>query len=79
MNNNNIIGIIPCAGTASRLHNLPKFMLPTKDNNECLIKKYIFAWMAYQQYSILLNNIKVIKYIFIYFFCIYSMSNKSFI
>lgn len=28
-----IIGLLPCAGTASRLHGLPKFMLSLKEGN----------------------------------------------
>jgi hypothetical protein len=28
-----LIGLIPCAGTASRLYNIPKFILPLKDKN----------------------------------------------
>ena len=38
---NNIIGIIPCAGTASRLFSLPKFMLPMKDNNLSIMTNWI--------------------------------------
>jgi 2-C-methyl-D-erythritol 4-phosphate cytidylyltransferase len=38
---NNIIGILPCAGTASRLFCLPKFMLPMKDNNASLMSNWI--------------------------------------
>ena len=37
----NIIGLIPCAGTASRLFNLPKFMLPLKDKNVSLLSNWI--------------------------------------
>jgi len=36
-----IIGILPCAGTSSRLFNLPKFMLPMKDDNCSLITNWI--------------------------------------
>ncbi len=36
-----IIGLLPCAGTASRLHNLPKFMLPLKDAKGCLLTRWI--------------------------------------
>jgi len=36
-----IIGLLPCAGTASRLHNLPKFMLPLKDTKGCLLTRWI--------------------------------------
>tara|TARA_B100000925_G_C22007870_1_gene474574 strand:- start:2462 stop:3832 length:1371 start_codon:yes stop_codon:yes gene_type:complete len=37
----NIIGLLPCAGTASRLHNLPKFMLPLKNTKGCLLTRWI--------------------------------------
>lgn len=37
----NIIGIIPCAGKATRLYNLPKFMLPMRDKNMALITNWI--------------------------------------
>mgnify|MGYP001239901368 CR=1 FL=1 len=37
----NIIGLLPCAGTASRLYNLPKFMLPLKGTKGCLLTKWI--------------------------------------
>lgn len=36
-----LIGLIPCAGTSSRLLNLPKFMLPLKDKNISLISNWI--------------------------------------
>ena len=36
-----VIGLIPCAGTASRLFNLPKFMLPMKDKNISLLSNWI--------------------------------------
>lgn len=36
-----IIGLIPCAGTASRLFNLPKFMLPLRDKNMSLLTNWI--------------------------------------
>lgn len=36
-----VIGVIPCAGTASRLFNLPKFMLPMKDKNISLLSNWI--------------------------------------
>jgi hypothetical protein len=35
------IGILPCAGTASRLHGLPKFMLPLKEENGCLLSRWV--------------------------------------
>ena len=34
------IGILPCAGTASRIGRLPKFMFPM-ENNECLLSLWI--------------------------------------
>lgn len=40
-NNETIIGLLPCAGTASRLYNLPKFMLPLKDTKGCLLTQWI--------------------------------------
>jgi hypothetical protein len=36
-----MLGILPCAGTASRLFNLPKFMLPTKKEQCSLIVYWI--------------------------------------
>jgi hypothetical protein len=36
-----MLGILPCAGTASRLFNLPKFMLPTKKEQCALIVYWI--------------------------------------
>jgi len=36
-----IIGLLPCAGTASRLHGLPKFMLPLKEGKGCLLSRWI--------------------------------------
>ena len=30
---NNIIGLIPCSGTASRINGIPKFLLPCKEGN----------------------------------------------
>lgn len=39
--NKNILGILPCAGSASRLYNLPKFMLPLKDEKKCLLSRWI--------------------------------------
>lgn len=36
-----VIGLIPCAGTSSRLFNLPKFMLPMKDKNISLLSNWI--------------------------------------
>lgn len=35
------IGIIPCAGTSSRLFNLPKFLLPMCNENKSLISHWI--------------------------------------
>ena len=32
-----MIGLIPCAGTANRIFNLPKFILPLKDTNFSLL------------------------------------------
>ena len=43
----NVIGLLPCAGTASRLFNLPKFMLPLRDDNRSLLSNWI---------DILINN-----------------------
>ena len=48
-----MLGILPCAGTASRLFNIPKFMLPTK-NEQCSLIVY---WIN------LLINIKCNKII----------------
>lgn len=36
-----IIGLLPCAGTASRLYNLPKYMLPLKNENGSLLSRWI--------------------------------------
>lgn len=36
----NIIGLLPCAGTASRLYNIPKFILPLKDKNYSLLTNW---------------------------------------
>ena len=36
-----MLGILPCAGTASRLFNIPKFMLPTKEEKCPLIINWI--------------------------------------
>lgn len=41
--NKNIIGILPCAGKATRLHSLPKFMLPLRDNSGCLLTTWIYG------------------------------------
>jgi len=38
---NNIIGLLPCAGSAQRLMGLPKFMLPLKDKKKCLLTNWI--------------------------------------
>ena len=35
------IGLLPCAGSATRLLGLPKFMLPLKDEKMCLLTKWI--------------------------------------
>ena len=43
----NVLGLLPCAGTASRLFNLPKFMLPLRDDNRSLLSNWI---------DILINN-----------------------
>ena len=37
----NIIGLLPCAGTSSRLFNIPKFMLPLKNEKSSLLVKWI--------------------------------------
>ena len=37
----NKIGLLPCAGSATRLMNLPKFMLPLKYTKKCLLTKWI--------------------------------------
>jgi len=34
------LGILPCAGTASRLFHLPKFMLPCKDESQSLLSHW---------------------------------------
>lgn len=38
---NNILGIIPCAGTASRMGYIPKFLLPSPTNNITLLDNTI--------------------------------------
>lgn len=35
-----MIGLLPCAGIASRLSNIPKFILPTRHSNSSLITKW---------------------------------------
>ena len=39
--NKNIIGLLPCAGTSSRIFNLPKYMLPLRDDNYSLLSNWI--------------------------------------
>lgn len=36
-----ITGLLPCAGTATRLKNLPKFMLPLKSSGTCLLTRWV--------------------------------------
>jgi len=38
---NNILGIIPCAGTANRMNNIPKFLLPSPIENNTLFDNII--------------------------------------
>lgn len=36
-----MLGLIPCAGSASRLSNLPKFMLPLHTGKGCLLSRWV--------------------------------------
>jgi len=36
-----LLGLIPCAGSASRLSNLPKFMLPLHTGQGCLLTRWV--------------------------------------
>ena len=66
-NNETIIGLLPCAGTASRLHGLPKFMLPLKNTKGCLLTQWINILLLNECSKIIIgasnNTIEFIKYI----------------
>lgn len=37
-----VVGLIPCAGTASRLNGLPKYLLPAPHGRQCLWEQLVF-------------------------------------
>jgi hypothetical protein len=63
VSNKPIIGLLPCAGTASRLHNLPKFMLPLKDTAGCLLSQWVYILLSNNCDKIIIGLQKVLKYL----------------
>lgn len=62
--NKKIIGLIPCAGTSSRLYNIPKFILPLKDQQCSLLTNWCKILVDKGCYKIIIGT---------------SLNNKSFI